>query len=48
MELWPDYDEDPGRWRAWTASRDVLGWVAPELTGSVLDVGCGVGRLVDS
>jgi SAM-dependent methyltransferase len=45
MELPPDYDEDPGRWRAWTASRDVLDWVAPELTGPVLDVGCGDGRL---
>jgi hypothetical protein len=37
MELPPDYADDPGRWRSWTAPRDVHDWVAPELIGPVLD-----------
>src|SRR6478672_1796271 len=41
----PDYDVDPDRWRAWTASHDVHSTVATELSGRVLDVGCGDGRL---
>ena len=47
MELPPDYDDDPGRWRSWTAARDVHDWVAPALAGPVLDIGCGEGRLAD-
>ena len=42
----PDYDSDPGRWRAWRPSRDVQEVIAPELRGPVLDIGCGDGRLV--
>ena len=41
----PDYDADPERWRSWQSPRDVHEMVAPELTGRVLDVGCGEGRL---
>ncbi len=41
----PDYDSDPGRWRAWQAPQDVHELVAPELRGPVLDAGCGEGRL---
>lgn len=41
----PDYDSDPGRWRSWESPRDVHELVAPELSGPVLDVGCGEGRL---
>jgi SAM-dependent methyltransferase len=41
----PDYDADPGRWRSWRAVRDIHDLVAPELSGPVLDVGCGEGRL---
>lgn len=45
-----DYDADPGRRRAWVAPRDVHEIVAAELsaaelTGPVLDAGCGEGRL---
>jgi len=43
--LEPDYESDPGRWRAWTAPSDVQDVIGPELTGRVLDVGCGEGRL---
>jgi hypothetical protein len=43
--LQPDYDADPARWRSWKAPQDVHDMVAPELTGRVLDVGCGDGRL---
>lgn len=43
--LRPDYDEDPGRWGSWESPRDVPDVVAPELSGPVLDVGCGEGRL---
>ena len=41
----PDYDSDPERWRSWESPQDVHEVVAPELRGSVLDVGCGEGRL---
>lgn len=41
----PDYDSDPARRRSWQAPHDVHEIVAPELTGPVLDVGCGEGRL---
>jgi SAM-dependent methyltransferase len=41
----PDYDSDPERRRAWQAPRDVHEIVAPELSGPVLDIGCGEGRL---
>jgi SAM-dependent methyltransferase len=41
----PDYDADPGRWRSWKPARDIHDLVAPELSGPVLDVGCGEGRL---
>lgn len=44
-ELPPDYDTDPGRWRSWTAPRDTHDTVATHLTGPVLDVACGDGRL---
>lgn len=43
--LEPDYDSNPERWRSWRAPRDVHEMVAPELSGRVLDVGCGDGRL---
>ena len=42
----PDYDDDPGRRRAWRAPQDVHEVVGPELRGPVLDIGCGEGRLV--
>lgn len=41
----PDYDSDPGRWGSWESPQDVHDMVAPELSGPVLDVGCGEGRL---
>ncbi len=41
----PDYDSDPGRWQSWESPQDVHEMVAPELSGPVLDVGCGEGRL---
>lgn len=41
----PDYDSDPGRWQSWESPQDVHDMVAPELSGPVLDVGCGEGRL---
>lgn len=44
----PDYDFDPGRWRAWQSPVDVHDEVAYELVGPVLDVGCGEGRLAAS
>lgn len=40
-----DYDTDPGRWRSWQPAWDVHQLVASELTGPILDVGCGDGRL---
>ncbi|MHB8577957.1 MAG: class I SAM-dependent methyltransferase [Dehalococcoidia bacterium] len=43
--LRPDYDSDPGRWGSWESPQDVHEVVAPELSGRVLDVGCGEGRL---
>lgn len=43
--LLPDYDSDPGRWGSWESPQDVHEVVAPELSGRVLDVGCGDGRL---
>jgi SAM-dependent methyltransferase len=43
--LSPDYDDDPGRWRAWKPPLDAHDIVAPELRGPVLDVACGEGRL---
>lgn len=43
--LRPDYDADPGRWRSWSAPQDVHEMIAPELSGRVLDAGCGDGRL---
>jgi SAM-dependent methyltransferase len=46
--LEPDYDADPGRRRAWSAPRDVHDIVGPELSGPVLDVACGEGRLAAS
>ena len=44
--LTPDYDSDPERRAAWQAPQDVHEMVGPEISGSVLDVGCGEGRLV--
>lgn len=41
----PDYDTDPERWGSWEAPQDVHHMVAPELSGTVLDAGCGEGRL---
>jgi len=41
----PDYDSDPERWQSWESPQDVHDMVAPELSGPVLDVGCGEGRL---
>lgn len=41
----PDYDSDPDRWNSWESPQDVHDMVAPELTGPVLDAGCGEGRL---
>lgn len=41
----PDYDSDPERRRSWESPQDVHEIVAPELSGPVLDVGCGEGRL---
>jgi SAM-dependent methyltransferase len=41
----PDYDSDPARWRSWRSRQDVHEIVAPEISGPVLDVGCGEGRL---
>jgi SAM-dependent methyltransferase len=46
-ELPADYDDDPQRWRSWRAPADVHDFVAPELDGPVLDVGCGEGRLAE-
>jgi len=43
--LEPDYESDPGRRRAWTAPSDVHDVIGPELSGRVLDLGCGEGRL---
>lgn len=43
--LRPDYDSDSERRRSWQAPRDVHEVVAPELSGRVLDIGCGEGRL---
>ncbi len=43
--LRPDYDSDPERWRSWKPPQDVHEMVASELSGYVLDVGCGEGRL---
>lgn len=45
VSLTPDYDSDPDRWRSWQAPQDVHDIVAPELSGPVLDIGCGEGRL---
>jgi SAM-dependent methyltransferase len=44
----PDYDSDPERWQSWESPRDVHDLVAPELSGPVLDVGCGEGRLASA
>jgi SAM-dependent methyltransferase len=41
----PDYDSDPERWGSWESPQDVHELIAPELSGPVLDVGCGEGRL---
>jgi SAM-dependent methyltransferase len=41
----PDYDSDPERWQSWEAPRDVHHMMAAELSGPVLDVCCGEGRL---
>lgn len=41
----PDYDADPERWRSWQAPQDVHDVLAPELSGPILDIGCGEGRL---
>lgn len=40
-----DYDSDPERWRSWRSATDVHEQVARELSGPVLDAGCGEGRL---
>src|SRR5262249_45912255 len=45
--LGPDYDSHPGPPPASVAPRDVHDGVGAELDGSVLDIGCGEGRLVD-
>ena len=45
MALPPDYDTDRERWQSWEAPRDVHHLVATELSGPVLDVACGDGRL---
>ncbi|MDQ3484009.1 MAG: class I SAM-dependent methyltransferase [Actinomycetota bacterium] len=47
MALPPDYDSDPERWGSWRAPQDVQEAIAPELSGPVLDVGCGDGRLAE-
>jgi SAM-dependent methyltransferase len=44
----PDYDSDPERWGSWESPRDVHEEIAPELSGPVLDVGCGEGRLAST
>jgi SAM-dependent methyltransferase len=41
----PDYDSDPERWHSWESPQDVHEMVAPKLSGPVLDIGCGEGRL---
>lgn len=41
----PDYDADPERWGSWESPRDVHETVASEISGPVLDIGCGEGRL---
>jgi hypothetical protein len=41
----PDYDTDPERWNSWRPRQDVHEVVAGELSGPVLEVGCGEGRL---
>lgn len=41
----PDYDADPERWQSWESPQDVHDMIAPQLSGPVLDVGCGDGRL---
>ena len=41
----PDYDYDPERWKSWESPQDVHEQIAPELSGRVLDIGCGEGRL---
>lgn len=41
----PDYDSDPERWGSWESPQDVHELIAPELSGRVLDIGCGEGRL---
>ncbi len=43
--LTSDYDSDPERWQSWEPPQDVHHLVAPELSGPVLDAGCGEGRL---
>ena len=41
----PDYDSEPERWQSWESRHDIHDVVAPELSGPVLDEGCGEGRL---
>jgi ubiquinone/menaquinone biosynthesis C-methylase UbiE len=41
----PDYESNPERWQSWEAPQDVHHMVAPEVSGPILDVGCGQGRL---
>jgi len=43
--IYPDYDSDPERWKSWQPRQDVHETVASELSGPILDVGCGEGRL---
>jgi len=45
MSVTSDYDSAPDRWNSWESPQDVHDMVAPELTGPVLDAGCGEGRL---
>lgn len=40
-----DYDSDPERWKSWQPRQDIHETVASELSGPVLDGGCGQGRL---
>ena len=43
--LYPDYDSEPERWKSWQPRQGVHETFASELSGPILDVGCGEGRL---
>jgi len=44
----PDYDDDPARRASWKAPGDVFTELAPEISGPILDIGSGEGRLADA